>query len=265
MARHLSDQFSAPYIEQGQGEPLVLISGYSMTKEGWGPVFDDLAEDFRVIAFDNRGVGGFEPTGATFSIADMVADTIRLMDELNIEKAHIMGISMGGLIAQTLCIEYPERVIKAVLGCTTHGGREAVPGGKTAMQALASSADPSQPRDDVIQALLPYFFHDRSISSPTDGVAVFLETYLNNIPRDGLQGQLGAFSVFNSKPRLAEIICPVLVITGTEDVVIPSENSERLATAIQGAELINIENTGHLFLLEKPQQVVSEVVKFLKT
>ena len=263
MDRHSSDLISAPYIEQGQGEPLMLISGYSMTKEDWGGVFDALAANFRVIAFDNRGVGGFEPAGAAFSIADMAADTIRLMDELNIEKAHIMGISMGGLIAQTLCIEYPERVIKAVLGCTTHGGREAVPGDKTAMQALASSADPSKPRDDVIQALLPYFFHDNSTAPLAEAIDVFLETYLRDIPRAGLQGQLGALSVFNSKPRLAEIDCPVLVITGTEDAIIPPENSDRLAAAIHRAELVKIENTGHLFLLEKPQQVVSEVVKFI--
>ena len=98
------------YRTDGSGEPVVLIGGFTMVKESWEPQIVELARRFRVITFDNRGVGDTTLPSGPFIIADMAADTVGLMDTLSIDSAHIFGVSMGGLIAQILSLDYPDRV-----------------------------------------------------------------------------------------------------------------------------------------------------------
>lgn len=253
------------YQIAGVGTPLILIGGYSLTKESWQPLVPYLSDHFQVITFDNRGVGGTVGDKKEFSVADMAADTVALMDSLGIDKAHFFGISMGGLIAQNICLDYPERVLKTVLGCTTHGGREAVPGDKAAMQSLADAANPAIARADSLKASLPFSFSDNFRENNSTKVDDFIKQSLAmNTPKEGLKGQMGALSVYNSKPRLAEIDLRILILTGDEDVHIPAENSELLQAAIPAAELTVVKGAGHLFYLEQPEFVGSNLVKFLQ-
>lgn len=98
------------YDVEGSGEPVILIGGYTMVKESWRLQIQGLMKDFKVLTFDNRGVGETMVPTEPFTIADMAADTVALMDALGIDSAHIFGVSMGGLIAQTLALDYSDRV-----------------------------------------------------------------------------------------------------------------------------------------------------------
>src|SRR4030043_975160 len=106
------------YRAEGQGEPLVIIMGFTAGRSGWMPQIPFFKKYYRVITFDNRGAGKSDKPPGPFSPRMMADDTVRLMDLLGIEKAHIMGVSMGGMIAQELAINYPQRVMKLVLACT---------------------------------------------------------------------------------------------------------------------------------------------------
>ena len=253
------------YATIGSGTPLILIGGYSLTKENWQTLIPYLSEYFQVIIFDNRGIGDTESEKQKFSVADMAADTVALMDGLGIDKAYIFGISMGGLIAQNICLDYPSRVIKAALGCTTHGGREAVPGAKAAMQSLGDAANPAIAREDSLKTSLPFFFSDDFREKNNSEIDGFIKQSLaTKRSEGGLKGQMGALGVYNSKPRLAEINLPVLIMTGDEDMIIPAENSHLLQAAISGAEISIVKGTGHLFYLENPEYVGSNLVNFFQ-
>jgi pimeloyl-ACP methyl ester carboxylesterase len=252
------------YDVDGRGETVVLIGGFTMVKESWELQVAELAKHFRVITFDNRGVGETTVPSERFSIAEMAADTVGLMDALEIDSAHVFGVSMGGLIAQTLALDHPDRVEKVVLGCTTHGGRHAVQPQKEVMQLLAKASDPSIPAEESVRMRLPTILAERFIREEPERLEEFVRVSVQHWPTpEGAAGQMGALSVFNVKKRLGEIRCPVLVITGVEDRMMPAENSRLLAEGIEGAELYLVEGAGHSFFFEKPDEVNRVLIEFL--
>ncbi len=237
-----------------------------MVKEMWMLQVPALAKHFRVIALDNRGVGETTVPSEPFTIADMAADTAGLMDALGIDSAHIFGISMGGLISQTLALDYPEHVKKVVLGCTSHGGRHAVQPEEKLMKSYASAADPNIPPEEAIRAMLPVQFSESFIREEPERLEEFVDLALRHIPsHEGSAGQVGALSIFNVKRRLGEIRCPVLAITGSEDRMMPPGNSKLLAEGIPGAEIYIVEGAGHSFFFEKPDEVNRVLIDFFSS
>jgi len=256
MAKTKVNDIEIAYSIDGSGDPVVLIGGFTMTKESWGEQVVELARHFRVVTFDNRGVGETIVPSEPFTIANMAADTVGLMDALDIDSAHFFGVSMGGLIAQVLGLDYPDRVKKIALGCTTHGGRHAIQPEKAVMGSLAQAMDPNIPAEEAARKRVPVIFSERFIRDEPERVEEFVRLSLQYLPSpEGAAGQMGALSVFNVKRRLGEISCPVLVITGSEDRMMPPDNSRLLAEGIPGAELYTVEGTGHSFFLEKPDEV----------
>lgn len=234
-----------------------------MVKEGWAPLLIELTRHFRVITFDNRGVGETTVPSNPFTVAEMAADTVGLMDDLGIDEARFFGISMGGLISQVLCLDYPNRVKKAVLGCTTHGGRHAVQPEKVVMETLAQAADPTMQAEEAVRKRMPVVFSEDFMKAEPEKLEEFVRFALQYAPTTkGAEGQMGALSVFNVKRRLVEIQCPVLVITGSEDRMMPPENSKLLADGIPGAELYIVEGAGHSFFHEKPEEVSRVLIEF---
>ena len=242
---------------------MVLIGGFTMVKESWELQVAELAKHFRVITFDNRGVGETTfPTGP-FSVADMAADTAGLLDALGIDSAHFFGVSMGGLIAQLLALDYPDRVKKVALGCTTHGGRHAVQPETEVMKILARASDPNIRVEESARLRLPVVFSERFIREEAERLEEFVRLSVRHWPTpEGAMGQMGALSVFNVKRRLGEIRCPVLAITGSEDRMMPPENSRLLAEGIAGAQHYVVDGTGHSFFLEKPDEVNRVLIDF---
>jgi pimeloyl-ACP methyl ester carboxylesterase len=254
------------YRIDGSGEPVILIGGFCMVKESWDLQVSGLSKQFRVITFDNRGVGETTVPNGPFTIADMAADTVGLMDALEIDSAHVFGVSMGGLIAQVLALDHPDRVRRVALGCTTHGGRHAVQPEKGVMQILAKASDPTMPVEEAVRTRLPVVLADRFIREEPERVEEFVRLSVRHWPTpEGAAGQMGALSIFNVKKRLGEIRCPVLAITGSEDRMMPPENSRLLADGIEGARHYSVEGAGHSFFFEKPDEVNAVLVDFFTT
>lgn len=244
------------YRVYGQGEPLLLIGGYGMVKEAWARQVEGLSPNFRVITFDNRGVGESSVPSEPFTIGDMAADAIGLLDHLGVEAANVFGISMGGLIAQMMALDRPGRVRKVALGCTTHGGKEAVAPDKEVMELLAKAADPSVPVEQAVRMRVPILFGERFLKEEPARLEAWVQMAIRHAPTpQGAAGQMRALARFNVRERLGEIRCPVLVITGSEDRMMDPRNSRLLAERIPGARLYVIEGAGHLFFEERPQEV----------
>lgn len=253
------------YSLRGTGDPLVLVSGFTMTKETWGPMVSELTRHFQVLTFDNRGVGETTPPCAPFTIADMASDTVGLLDALGIEKAHFFGVSMGGLVTQTLLLDHPGRVLRAGLGCTSHGGRQAVQPPPEIMTGLASIADPSVPAKERMRRAMPILYSERFIRENPEKLEEFVQASTRYLPTpEGATAQFQALSVFNVKKRLSEIRHPVLVITGDQDRMMPPDNSRLLSDGIAGAKLCMIEGAGHSFFHEEPHQVASILIDFFR-
>ncbi len=253
------------YNVVGDGDPVVLIGGFGMVKEGWAAQVADLEKHFQVITFDNRGVGDSTVPSEPFTIDDMAADVVGLLDHLGIGEAHFFGVSMGGLITQALVLDYPDRARKAVLGCTSHGGRHAVQPEREVMELLASIGVPGMSAEEVARRRLPLIFSARFIREEPEKVEEFLTKSLQHRPTpQGAAGQMKALSFFNVKRRLGEIHCPVLVMTGDEDQMMPPENARLLAEGIPGAELYVVKGAGHSFFLESSEEVNRVLIDFFK-
>ncbi len=242
------------YERAGSGEPLLLIQGMSGTHVSWGKEFKGaLEEGFDVVAFDNRGIGLSERTEAPFTIAEMAADTAALLDELGWESAHVLGISMGGMIAQELALAHPDRLRSLTLGCTYCGGAgsQLMPQ-ENAEKLLAgfSSGD----REQAIRAgyevnLSPGFRADES------AFATFHEM-ATSVPaaREVIQLQLQAILGHDTSSRLGEIATPALIIHGTVDGVLPYPNGEMIAGLMPSARFETLADVGHMFWWEQPQR-----------
>lgn len=251
------------YQVHGQGDPLLLIGGFTMVKEAWAYQIEGLSKRFEVIAFDNRGVGQSTVPQEPFSISDMARDAIGLLDALGISSANIFGISMGGLIAQSMALDYPKRVRKLALGCTTHGGKEAVAPKQEVMELMAKAADPSIAPQEAVRMRVPILFGERFLKEEPVRLQEWISGAIQHAPTpQGAALQMRALSRFNVRERLGEISCPVLVITGSQDRMMDPENSRLLAARIPGARLYMVEGAGHLFFLEKPEEVNRVLTEF---
>jgi pimeloyl-ACP methyl ester carboxylesterase len=234
-----------------------------MVKESWSLQSEDLSKHFEVISFDNRGVGESTVPTELYTIADMASDTVGLMDALGIDSAHIFGVSMGGLIAQVMALDYPHRVKKVALGCTTHGGRHAVQPEKDVMAILAQAADPNTPQEVGIRKRASLVLSEGFQRNEPEKAEWYVKNALKHAPTlQGAKGQMKALGVFNVKERLGDIHCPVLLMTGDEDRMIPPENSRLLAKGIPGAELCVVKGAGHSFYFERPEEVNRILIDF---
>ena len=253
------------YTSKGEGDLLILIGGFSMVKEMWERQVADLSQHFRVIAFDNRGVGESTITEPDFTIADMAADVVGLMDYLQIDKTHVFGVSMGGLISQMLALDHWDRIRKVALGCTSHGGRFAVAPDAEVMALLAKMGDPSMPVEEGIRLRLPIMYSERFIREEPEKIEKIVALFIRYQPTvKGAQGQMKALSFFNVKKRLGEIRCPILAITGDEDRMMPPDNAQLIVEGIPGAGLYIVKGAGHAFYYEKPYEVNRVLTAFFQ-
>lgn len=238
----------------GAVEPLLLIQGMSGTHVSWGEPFKGaLEEDFDVVAFDNRGIGLSGPVDGPFTIAEMAADTAGLLDALDWESAHVVGISMGGMIAQELALAHPRRLRSLTLGCTYCGGPGSQLMPEENLQKLVAGLA-SGDREQAIRAgyevnLSPAFRADKSTFAAFHAMATSVPTAKATIE---LQAQ--AIFSHDTSGRLGEIAIPALIVHGTEDGVLPYPNGELIASLMPGASFETLEGTGHMFWWEQPQR-----------
>jgi len=249
--------------EEGQGDPLLMIMGLGFSLKMWRDVRPWMAEHFRAIVFDNRGIGRSGPVWSSiwkpFSMADMARDAASVLDAAGATSAHVIGFSMGGMIAQELALMYPNRVRKLVLGCTFCGGQEAVRASEEVERALLGKV--FQSRASRIAALPPILYDPHT---PRDRVELDLDLLRHNPPRVlTFLWQAGAIRRWGCYDRLPQIASETLVIHGETDRLVPAENAKILAERIPGAKLAMLPQAGHIFPTDQPKLSREELLKFL--
>ena len=250
-------------LPEGEAEPLLLIMGLGANATSWEMQIPDFSREYRVIAFDNRGAGRSDKPKSPYTMPQMADDAVGMLDHLGIGSAHVFGMSMGGMIALELALRYPQRVRALVLGGTMAGGPKAVLAGPQLIQQWASTA--TLPMEQAIENGLRFLYSEEFIARNRERLMQrALEMAHLQPPMDALQRQFMAVAQFNTHERLGEIKAPTLIIAGTDDKIVPAENSRILAEKIPGAELVELEGAGHGFLAEKAAETNSTVLAFLR-
>jgi 3-oxoadipate enol-lactonase len=247
------------YDVEGAGEPLLMIQGLGYGRSGWGPAPSQLAQRFTVVTFDNRGFGESEIAPGPYTTAQLARDALALLDALDVERAHVIGISLGGMIAQELVLAASERVRNLVLCSTTAGGPTAVPMPEETVALMGR-----QPQLDPQEAMR--LFVENALSpDPPGGLVEEIVAYRTANPPDGSgwYAQAAAGATHDAMSRLSEITNPTLVVHGTEDNVVDAGNARILADAIPSARLELFEGVGHLLPWERPDEFVALIEEFL--
>ena len=245
--------------EAGQGDPLLLIMGLGFSLAMWRDLRPVLARHYRTIAYDNRGVGKSDIPLWPYSMAAMARDAASVLDAAGVPSAHVLGMSMGGMIAQELVLSFPNRVRRLALACTMCGGRRAVQARPEVRRALLS---PFMSKEHRIAALLPFLYDEHT---PRDRVEQDLQVLRHNAPPTvGFIGQLFAIASWQSYDRLPQITAPTLVIHGETDRLVPPENARILADRIPGAKLVLLRQASHIFPTDQPERSRQELLNFLE-
>lgn len=251
------------YESQGEGEPLFLIAGLGATHHLWELQVPSFARRFRVVTFDNRGAGDSDKPAEPYSIALFADDTAALMDALGVERAHVYGESMGGLIAQEFALRHPQRLRGLVLGCTTFGGPHSVLPSPQAASLLVGA--PNLRPEQAMERVMEIFYSPRYRREHAEEARQRIQSYFPlRTPPDAYARQLTACLTFDAYDRLPQITAATLVINGVEDALIPAENSRIMAERIPGAELVLFPEAGHLYFHELPDEADAAVLDFLR-
>ena len=264
------------YEEHGRGEPLLLIMGLAADSMAWMFQVPEFSKHYRTIVFDNRGVGRSSKPAGPYTISRMADDTAGLLDVLGMPRAHVVGVSMGGMIAQELVLRHPRLVRGLVLACTypepdaeierqrqfsvQELGGQISAGGD--IQIDLKAFDPMA----FFQQLLPLAFNQEFIEKELPKIMpLFAGALQYGFSMEAILGQVAAVMSHKATDRLQHITAPTLVITGDADRLVPPANSEILATHIPGARLVKVPGGSHGFNFETPDVFNREVLDFLAT
>jgi 3-oxoadipate enol-lactonase len=250
------------YIE-GSGPPLLMIMGFAGSASSWGePLLEALRPHFTCIRFSNRGAGLSDKPEVQFTVRTMADDAANLLTALGIARPHVFGISMGGMIAQELVLNYPQHVSGLVLGCTTPGLAHGVQATPETMSKLMPA--PGLSPDEIVRNFWTIVcsagFIQRGAAFLEGMVAVSLA---QPTPMETLGREMVAINTFESYDRLPQIKAKTLVIHGDADVLVPPPNGRILAEHIPGAELRTLPGVAHMFFWEEPKKSAAMVTEFL--
>ena len=263
MQRALINGIQLAYEIRGTGDPLVMIHGAQGDQTMFNGLASAYASHFRVLTFDQRGSGLSDKPDTDYSIAMLADDTAALMNHTGCAPAHVIGVSMGGMIAQEFALRHPRKIRSLVLGCTTPGGANAVRMGGDAL-ASAYSTEAMSPEKRG-RALAEAAFTKGYIERHPELIPTMIEARRQRpIDPVALAHRMRAAMTHDTFDRLPQISCPTLVITGKDDLLISSENSRLLAQRIHGAHLIVLEPAGHCFWLEQADEAAAAILRFLK-
>jgi 3-oxoadipate enol-lactonase len=242
------------YERTGAGPPLLLIMGMSGTSLHWGePLLVSLRRDFDVIAYDHRGVGASSRLEGPVTIAQLAEDVAGLLGALEIDAAHVLGVSMGGMVAQELALEHPERVRTLTLGCTYCGGEGSSLASPEVIQRLTASMA-SGDRERALRTAWEVNV-SQAMAADEGAYSRFLEIARRRaVAVPVILAQMQAVATHDTSARLPGLRVPTLVVHGTEDQLIPVQNGRLIASLIPGAQLEILEGVGHMFVWERPDR-----------
>lgn len=254
------------YDEHGAGHPLLLFPGLGASRLGWWKQIEPLAKKYRVIDVDNRDAGDSALAAGPYSIADMADDAAGLIENLNLGRAYVMGISMGGFISLELALRHPARVEKMILVATSAGGASHVtPTPEIGALLLRKEGEDIETR---VRRTTPLITAPGYMAAhPADLDRAVQNAKAKPMALEAYQRQLAAAYAHTRNgvaERLAEIRVPTLVIHGDCDPLIPYANGKFLAANIAGAKLSTYAGVGHLPTIEAAERLNREVSEFLR-
>lgn len=245
--------------EQGHGEPVLLIMGLAYPSQMWYRARPLLASRYRTLALDNRGIGRSDIPPGPYPITQMASDAAAVLDAAGVESAHVFGVSMGGMIAQELALQYPARVRSLILGCTAAGGPTAVRAEPEAIHMLMSREKMSP--EQAAEAAVPFIYAPTTSRERIDEDIAIRRPWF---PKpEAYAAQLQGIFGWESYSRLGQIAAPTLVIHGESDRLIPPGNANLIAERIPGAKLVMIPRAGHLFFTDQPDVAHCAIMDFL--
>jgi len=267
MPRIAAGDIQINYESYGQGEPLLLIMGFGLPGIAWLPVLPFLP-GFRCIYFDNRGTGNSDKTENPYTIAEMADDASNLLMALGISEAKVYGISMGGMIAQELVLRHPEQVERVVLGCTMAGGPAAIRASEKVYQKLNEAfltmpVNPEQALDTIMPLLFPLEFivkHPELKPMMLAGFKMAPPT-----PPESIERTMAGIAGFDAYERLPQIKCPVMIVHGEKDILVPPENASLIKSRIPHAETFMIPDAGHSYGAIDPAGIHQRIVSWLRS
>ncbi len=254
--------FRMYYETQGAGDPLLLINGWGSDSTEWLFQLPAFAKRFLAIVFDNRGAGRSETPPGPYSTAQMADDAAALLTHLGAARAHVLGVSLGGMVAQEVALRHPDQVRKLVLACTAPGGEGSVRPAPEVLKMFIRS--PGGDSEEEIRRVLPFLYSERYLRDHPEEIEEFVRRRLADpISVEGHAAQLAAAVSHSAWDRLAAIGAPTLVIAGDGEMVVPTENSRRIAERIPGAKLVILPGAPHRLFAENAEDFNRVVISFL--
>jgi pimeloyl-ACP methyl ester carboxylesterase len=253
------------YQVLGQGEPLVMITGLNAAMDLWDRRFlDGLSSKYQVIIFDNRGVGYTGASSANFSIEQFANDTARLMDALGIERANVLGYSMGSLVAQELAINHPEKIKRLILFAGNCGGSQAIQPAPEIFGAVPDLSDPSNLTQQELNGFFEIMFPPEWLTKNPDVYKTFSQAKESSTPENMMRQTMAVVFWPGSYDRLDRIKAPTMIVAGMKDAMIPPANSLILAERINGSRMVRFENAGHGLIFQYPDEMARIVADFIE-
>jgi 3-oxoadipate enol-lactonase len=249
------------FVTAGDAGPwVVLAHSLASSHAMWTPQIASLAEaGFRVLALDARGHGGTDAPEGPYTVRQMADDLLALMDRLGIARAHVVGLSMGGAMAQEFALAHPARVLGLVIADATSAYPPAThPMWRERAEAVAAGGMAA-----VAEGTLGRWFTPAWREAHPERLEAVRRMLLATPPQ-GFIGAVHALMGFDAADRLHAIRAPTLVLAGTEDQALPPAHSERIAALIPGARLVLVEGAAHIANLEQPQRFDAALLPFLR-
>jgi 3-oxoadipate enol-lactonase len=244
---------------QGSGAPVLLMHGLGYTREGWGPLRGLLARRYRVLSYDNRGIGESEIPPGPYTVEELAADAVGLLDAAGVERAHVLGASLGGFAAQVVASKWPDRVDRLVLACTSPGGAGSFPLPEGTLRLMAEA--PTLAPEVALRRFVENALAPGAPEALVDEIFAYRQAHLPDPA--GWAAQAAAGAAWDANGRDERIAAPTLVVTGSADQVVDPRNSDLLAAGIPDARLEVVEGTGHLLFWERPEEFAALVQEHL--
>ena len=241
---------------------LVLIQGLGFDRSGWAPVVRGLGRHFRLVLIDNRGSGRSDPPTDSFTVKDMARDVVSVLDAVGAAAAHVLGVSLGGMVAQEVAIEYPDRVSRLVLAATTPGWPFAYPMPPATVALLAATRQ--LPADAALRRNVENALSAETVRQRPELVEHIVNHQGAHLPDpEAWHAQLNAGARYAGNLRQGRVRARTLVLHGDADTVVDPRNAELLAARIPDAQLVVFPRLGHLLFWEDPRGFVDTVTEFL--